>query len=71
MSPGSLMVNGNLYLVITLVVLQGYYLSENIRRLSLYIQRMSFCHQTSMDGYIHSNGRRHVFPFKCCLHSLE
>lgn len=58
MSPRSLMVNGNLYLVITLVVLQGYYLSKNVRRLSLYIQCMSPCHQTpSMDGYIHSKGR--------------
>lgn len=29
------MVNGNLYLVITLVVLRCYYLSPNVRRLSL------------------------------------
>lgn len=62
------MVNGNVYLVITLVVLQGYYLSENVRQLSHYIQQMSLCHQTpSVDGYIHSNGRWHVFLFKCSV----
>lgn len=55
MSPSSLMVNGNLYLVITLVVLQSYYLSENVRRLSLYIQRMSSC-QVWMDIFTQREG---------------
>lgn len=48
------MVNRNLYLVITLVVLQCYYLSQNIRQLSLYIQHLYFCHQTSRATYIFS-----------------
>lgn len=65
MSLSSLTVNGNLYLVIILAVLQGYYLSESIRLLSLCIQRMSFCHQTpSTDGYIHSKRGWHAFPYK-------
>lgn len=74
MSPSSLMVNGNLYLVIILAVLRGYYLSESIRPLSLYIQRMSFCHQTPRtDGYIHSKRGWHAFPYKlsCSLFRIK
>lgn len=38
--------NGNLYIAITLVVLQCYYLSGDVRRPSLYTRRMSLYHQT-------------------------
>lgn len=69
MSPISLMVNGNLYLVISLVVLQGYYLSENVMRLSLYPTHV-FLSSNTKYGWIYSLKQKvTIFPFKCCFHS--